>query len=732
MNNFAKTHLVRSITMVLLGVGGATSVLAADTTVLETIEVEVPVEKQIANGKLKANTDLGALGNQKIVDTPFSVTAYSEKLIEEQQAITVGEVLRNDASIRITTNQGHLNENFNIRGFDINHDDIALNGMYGMAPYGRVPTEFLDSVTVLKGPNALVAGMSPAGGVGGVVIAKTKPADKEKTQVSASMEEGGFYQSGFDVSRRFGAEKEFGLRVNGAYGQGEHIIEGMEDKHASGAIAADYTTDKLKLNFDAYAVRDDRNGGSPAMVGFISCEGITNPKKCTKPLQLMDAPEGDTNYFSNLEGHTNTQFAGLSGEYKFNDTLQFNAGVGQVEKKYRGHIFGTRFIVNDSNTGDATSQYYRVGMNEKNTTANFGVVSNFSTAAIKHTLGLRADYLERKTSQHSGQGATPVEYPTNIYDPSSNEMMPEGKPLMASLLDNKYISYTLTDQLSLLDDKLQLIVGARYQDIDTKNLQRKTGYQDDKISPSLGVVVKPFGENLSIYANYVEGLSEGVTVNNVADANNNVTFAPFQTKQYELGAKYQAGSWLNTFALYQIEKPSTMVSSYSDGQPNSTINQITTDDAETRSRGVEWAFSGEIYTGLNLMGSLAYIDAEYTKAAVKKGVTNQGNSVYGIPDFTATLGLDYAVPYVDGLNVNARANYVSEQYLNETNSLKLPDYTILDLGARYKTNLGGVNTTFLANIANVTDEKYWEGTFNSGYVLVGGPRTYKVGVTFDF
>ncbi len=48
-------------------------------------------------------------------------------------------------------------------------------------------------------------------------------------------------------------------------------------------------------------------------------------------------------------------------------------------------------------------------------------------------------------------------------------------------------------------------------------------------------------------------------MNNDADANNNVTFAPFQTKQYELGAKYQEGSWLNTFALYQIEKPSTMV-----------------------------------------------------------------------------------------------------------------------------------------------------------------------------
>ena len=94
--------------------------------------------------------------------------------------------------------------------------------------------------------------------------------------------------------------------------------------------------------------------------------------------------------------------------------------------------------------------------------------------------------------------------------------------------------------------------------------------------------------------------------------------------------------------------------------------------------------------------------------------------------------MDYAVPVVDGLNVNARANYVSEQYLDSLNTYKLPDYTILDVGARYKTKLGGVNTTFLANVDNVTNKKYWEGVFNSYYATVGGARTYKLGVTFDF
>lgn len=78
-------------------------------------------------------------------------------------------------------------------------------------------------VTVLKGPNALVAGMAPAGSVGGVVMAQTKRANQDLTRASASYEDDGYYKSGFDVARRLGDNKEFGVRVGGSYGQGVNI-----------------------------------------------------------------------------------------------------------------------------------------------------------------------------------------------------------------------------------------------------------------------------------------------------------------------------------------------------------------------------------------------------------------------------------------------------------------------------------------------------------------------------
>ncbi|QPF36733.1 TonB-dependent siderophore receptor [Acinetobacter johnsonii] len=695
----------------MMGGGCLQLAFAEEVSVLPALKSEAQSQQGYADGKLAKDANLGALGNKSVIDTPFSVTTYTVKTMIDSQAATVSEVLKNDPSIRETTNSGHLNENVQIRGFFVGFEDYNINGLYGMAPTGRIPTDIIDSVTVLKGPNALVAGMAPAGGVGGVVMAQTKRAKQDLTRVSASYEDDGYYKSGFDVARRLGDNNEFGVRVSSSYGQGEHIVEGMDDTNATGVVALDYTTDKLKLNFDAYAVRDKRDNGSPVMVSMGTIK------------QVIAAPSGDSNFFPNIHGEQNSQYVGASGEYKFSPDLKVFGGAGYTEKEYSGHIFGTRMIVQNATTGAASSQYYRVGYQEHAVAANLGLEGKFDTGAIQHTLGLRADYLTRNYWQHSA--ATSNAFDTNLYNPivDASEQMPTSYPTIVPYADNRYISYTLTDQMSMLDDKLQVILGARYQDIDTKNLYKKTKYSSDKLSPSLGVVVKPFGEDLSFYASYVEGLSEGVTVSDITyptATNQGTTFAPYQTKQYELGTKYQIGSWLNTLALYQIEKPEV----YQD-----TSSKAVKDDAETRSRGIELSTAGQLTEDLSLMANLAYIDAEY----VKSGTASQvGNTVIGTPDFTAGLGLDYKIPVVEGLSVNGRASYISEQYLDTTNKLELPDYTIVDLGAKYATKIGGVNTIFRANVNNLTDEKYWSGVFGNNYAILGAGRTYKLGVTFDF
>nr|WP_218945257.1 TonB-dependent siderophore receptor [Acinetobacter sp. YH12239] len=685
--------------------------VAQEPTQLATIVVKADSQETDVTGKLKKKATLNILGEKDVLDTPFTIRNYSDQAIQDSHAHTVMDVLKIDPSVRTTTNSGHLNENFNIRGFNVNWDDLNLNGAYGMAPSGRVSTDILSSVTVLKGPNALIAGMAPGGSVGGVIIANTKRAEKELTRVTANFEEEGFYKSGFDVARRFGQDQEFGARLSANYGQGEHVVDGLEDETISAVLGLDWTTDKAKINLDAYSTKDDRQGGSPAMVSFATLG------------KVLDAPDGRSNYLPNLWGKQSANYVGLSSEYKLLENLKVIAGIGTAEQKYQGHLFGTRLVVTDE-TGNANSQYYHVKMNQRNTTANLGLEGAFYTGDIHHTVGLRADYLHRDTDMHNKAGQTT--FFTNLYNPSNTESMPSA-PTISQTADNDYISYSLTDQISMLNDKLQFILGARYQEIDINNpTNPKNNYSENKLSPSLGIVVKPWGEDLSLYASYVEGLSQGSTVTTEGDVNFGKTFAPFQTAQYELGAKYQHGSWLHTLAAYQIDKPSTMTEQLKDN-PNG-YTQITTDGAETTSRGVEYGFSGNVTDDVIIWGNLAYIDVEYSKNTNAQLV---GNTVEGQPEFTAGLGIDYKLP-VEGLSVNARANYVDKQYLNNTNTLEIPSYTLLDVGAKYKTNLGGVNTTFRANVDNVTDEKYWAGVFNSGFTTLGAGRTYKLGVTFDF
>ncbi|VXA55812.1 TonB-dependent siderophore receptor [Acinetobacter proteolyticus] len=706
--------------------------VADDNTVLPTITVKADSQETDATGKLKKDASLGILGEKAVLDTPFSIQSYTEQAIKDKQADSIAGILKNDPSIRSTTNSGHLNENFMIRGFAVTWEDANINGSYGMSPSGRTPTDILSSASVLKGPNALIAGMAPGGSIGGVVMATTKRADRDLTQVSAMYEDGGYYKSGFDVARRFGENKEFGARVSATYGQGEHIVDGLEDKNTAAVLAFDYTTDQAKINFDAYTTRDSRDGGSPAMISFSTLK------------RVLAAPDGKLNYFPHLEGMQSANYVGLSGEYKLLPNLKAFAGAGFNEREYRGHLFGTRMVVRDlpansmgmnnpaliGANGDALAQYYRVGSKEHNTTFNAGLEGQIFTGDISHTLAFRADYLKRKYSQHKGRGAAEVYFPTNIYNPSNEGHMPDTWPEIVPTADDVYVSYSLSDQISMLDDKLQFILGVRYQDMDLKALTTNTKLNADKVSPSAAIVVKPFGEETSFYASYVEGLVRGATVNVATDVNNKKTFAPFESKQYEVGAKYQGDRWLHTLALYQIKKPSTMTMQLAKDDPryvDGKTTQITTDGAKTESKGVEYGFSGKVTDDLIVYGNLAYIDTEYKKAAM-----NQGKTIEGTPEFTAGVGVDYQIPLIEGLSVNAFATYVDEQYLTADNTLKLPDYTLVDLGAKYATKLGGVNTTFRANVDNVADKKYWDGVFTSGFTTVGAGRTYKLGVSFDF
>ena len=123
--------------------------------------------------------------------------------------------------------------------------------------------------------------------------------------------------------------------------------------------------------------------------------------------------------------------------------------------------------------------------------------------------------------------------------------------------------------------------------------------------------------------------------------------------------------------------------------------------------------------GLRGLASVTFLKPELTKPS---NPLEKGNDAAGVPDLTASAGLEWDTPWVRGLSLNSRVIYTSGSYLNTANTLRFSDWTRVDLGARYETVIYDRPVTFRFNVENVFDRQYWLTTGN--FVTVGAPRTF--------
>jgi len=128
---------------------------------------------------------------------------------------------------------------------------------------------------------------------------------------------------------------------------------------------------------------------------------------------------------------------------------------------------------------------------------------------------------------------------------------------------------------------------------------------------------------------------------------------------------------------------------------------------ETDRSGFDIAFNGDINEDWSYWGSFTTIDTEIVRAADSL-VDSEGNELRSIPDFTASLGLNYQVTekFVARIHLDAQGDY----YINEANvGGKFGDFTLLSASADYDAGWGVIK--FQLN--NITDE-YYEYAFDFG------------------
>ncbi|WP_224776838.1 TonB-dependent receptor [Achromobacter insolitus] len=642
-----------------------------------------------AGGQVAEGARLGLMGNQSVMDTPFNVTSYTSELIKNQQARTLADVMANDPSVRFTTSSGHAYENFRIRGFDVNQNDVAINGMYGLAPMGRTPVEFVERVEVLKGPNALFSGMAPSGAVGGTVNLVTKRAsDTPAATFGVDWLSDGQLGTTIDAGRRFGTRNEWGARVNGSFSDGATTLDGQSRKREFLSAGLDYRGSALTASIDAYHSQESFTGGTPAMFWFAS------------PVVPV-APDPRINQFSTAYGSIQSNAVMGQAEYRFNEHVSAFAGVGRRDSDQSGLINGTHARQIQPN-GDFTGQIVGQRAYTDATTAEGGLRTRFKTGSVGHELVLQASYLKLEDGSATGPASV---FRSNIYNPIT-PVMPAlpGSPPKTS--ENTLTSLALVDTMSFLDDKLRVTGGVRNQRVKTSNFD-KTGkttarYDEDAVTPAVAVVVKPWGPDLSFYANYVEGLSKGDTVTDTTATNFGEVFAPYKTKQKELGVKWNAGTFTNTLALFEIDKP-MLVTEGSTAQPTYA------DGGEKRVRGVEWNTFGEIAQGVRVLGGVTYTQGTQVKTSYGR---YNGNTAVGAPRWQVNTGVEWDTPWVPGLTLTGRVQATSRQYADSANNIEIPGWGQVDLGARYATKVNGRDVVLRLNVNNVFNKYYYAGIFS--------------------
>jgi iron complex outermembrane receptor protein len=71
-----------------------------------------------------------------------------------------------------------------------------------------------------------------------------------------------------------------------------------------------------------------------------------------------------------------------------------------------------------------------------------------------------------------------------------------------------------------------------------------------------------------------------------------------------------------------------------------------------------------------------------------------------------------------GFTVSAGTNYTGNRYENAINTLSMPDYNLVDLGARYRADLKGRAVTFRFLATNATNKAYWLNAEETGMPTV--------------
>ena len=364
--------------------------------VYEMDEVSVTADREgdvaaLPGGLVNQTAKLGILGNKSVMDIPYSEMSMTEKTLEtfSDPSQPLANVLQNNPSIRSSTSSPMYTD-FSMRGINMNGNHMMLNGIPSLFyQFNGPPNHIIERMDITSGPNAGVNGVSmsnngtnggatPAPGTINVVTKKAglTPVLNYTQTFSGRSSFGEF----IDVSRRTGANGEWGVRVMGEYMDGDLALRHAEKEEKNIFINLDRKGETSVTNIFAGSFDLRVNKGQR----WFTYGGRSDV--------LPSAPDSNTDY--DFDGTTKWMHGWLltvNHEKELNGNWRWFVNWGVNRRS--GNKYNSSSALKFDEKGNFMSSNVSNAQNEIGTNSYFqtGIKGKFNTGAVEHHVSLAFD-----------------------------------------------------------------------------------------------------------------------------------------------------------------------------------------------------------------------------------------------------------------------------------------------------------------------------------------------------
>ncbi|NNB42654.1 TonB-dependent receptor [Pseudomonas chlororaphis] len=669
-----------------------------------------------------------------LLDTPQTITVVPPKLIQEQQALSLRQVLSNVSGITFNAGEGGggSGDSINIRGFSAN-SNMQIDGLRDSAQTNRSDTFNIEQVEVIKGPNSVFGGAGTTGG--SINLVSKQPKDQAFTRLGGSLGTDNYYRLTLDSNQPLeGVGQDSAVRIN-LMGHQNDVPDREQIDRERWGIAPSLRlgfSDATRLTLSAFHQTDDNlpDYGVPALDG----KKLAGVKR--------DAYFG----WKNLDkGQIEQNAFTADFEHDFSDHLRLQ-NLTRYSRTARDTIVSASHV----NTSGVPAGRYRpagpqaygrdatteMWINQSN------LIGDFEFAGMRHDLvagvELSRETLDLKTYSH---GLGTALYPRDGYalgNPPGRWNGPVNKATSGYTETTlKGQAYYLFDTIAL-SERWDLNLGLRYDkikgDVDKysgSHVKSESLVSDtNKASARTGLVFKPT-ENGRIYAAW--GNSFNPSAENLAStggglSKGNQDLAPEKNETWELGTKWELLDKRLELdgALFRVEK-SNARETMADGSTQLAGKQ--------RVQGVEIGVTGHVTERWDVFANYTFLDSETLKAAnTAAGIARKGQALGNTPPRSLNLWTTYELPA--GWTLGYGTRYVSERNVTSSTRAKLDAYWVHNAMLGYKVNH---NLDLQLNVNNLFDKDYVErvrqqngSTARSSAIEYGDARAAIMSATYSF